>query len=147
MYFWKQICWVLCDKTLLPRLASASAGCTFWLKWRKQRQVAGKKADRGLRTRERTRREERCWIDEGLSGSQRGIDMVGTGESWDLHFIWMGWWAARGGREMGRRSSRGPAVELYTLYTAISNPSIQADTLIGCLFFPLCPVSLRLLML
>ena len=24
---------------------------------------------------------------EGLSGSQRGIDMVGTGESGDLHFI------------------------------------------------------------
>lgn len=45
MYFWKQICWVLCDKTLLPWVASASAGCTFWLT--KKKKVAMKKTAAG----------------------------------------------------------------------------------------------------
>ena len=90
-------------------------------------------------------RRERCWIDGGWAGSQRGIDMVGTGESGDLHFIWMGWWAAR-------RQGAGPRAELpwpcggaaFNINTLPFQTHQFKGTRSSRACFSLCSVSLRL---
>ena len=62
--------------------------------------------------RESIRRKSLGWemlYRRGLSGSQRGIDIEGTGESGGFTFHLNGMMSSR---ETGRRRSQGPAVEL-----------------------------------
>lgn len=91
----------------------------------KQQQVVEKK-DMETEYQEKKVRRRWGWMQEGTCGSR------------DLHFIWMGWWAAHRGGAMGRRwSSPDPEEEPQSpqhKHFAVLKPSIAGDTLIMCLF-------------